>query len=58
MLASFQPPPPDQLQLMLALARNQEQTDRFLGVNSGSVPFQDFFAPANIQRIMAAGQPA
>jgi flavin-dependent dehydrogenase len=52
--ASFAPPPPEALALMAALQGNQEQTDRFTGIDSGSVSPADFFSPENIGRIMAA----
>src|SRR5262249_45345115 len=48
------PPPPDQQALFAALARDPEQTNRFLGVMSGSIPRAEFFSPENIGRIMGA----
>ena len=33
---------------------NQPDTDRFHGVEFGSVPREEFFAPANIERILVA----
>ena len=60
-LAALEPPSPQTLQLRAALRGNQADTDRFLGVTAGSVPIQEFFAPENVQRIMARlqrGQPA
>ena len=50
--ASLQPPPQEMQQLMLALRDNQEQTDRFMGTISGSIPIPEFFSPENIGRIM------
>jgi flavin-dependent dehydrogenase len=52
--ASLEPPPPEAQQLFAALQGNQEQTERFFGVIAGTVPVPEFFAPENIQRIMAA----
>ena len=52
--ASLEPPPPEAQQLFAALQGNQEQTERFFGVISGTVPVPEFFAPENLQRIMAA----
>jgi hypothetical protein len=43
------------LQLFTALRSNQADTDRFIGTVLGTVPIPEFFAAANIERIMAAG---
>ena len=53
-LATFEPPPPDMLQLFGALAVSQADTDSFIGVLAQTVPVQEFFAPDNIERIVAA----
>jgi flavin-dependent dehydrogenase len=53
--ATLDPPPPDAVALLAALAGNQEQIDRFVGVDSGAVAVADFFSPANVGRIMARG---
>jgi flavin-dependent dehydrogenase len=53
-LASLQAPPPEQQALLAALSGNKEDTSRFLGLVAGTTPFQEFFVPANIGRIMAA----
>jgi 2-polyprenyl-6-methoxyphenol hydroxylase-like FAD-dependent oxidoreductase len=53
-LANLEPPSPEQLRLRAALQGNQDDTDRYLGVTAGTVPMQEFFAPANVQRIIAA----
>ena len=45
-------------QLLAALRRNQEQTDRFFGTVAGTVPIPEFFAPENIGRIMGGAQAA
>jgi 2-polyprenyl-6-methoxyphenol hydroxylase-like FAD-dependent oxidoreductase len=47
-------PPQDVLALMAALRGNEPQRERFLGMFTGSVPVQDFLAPENVARIMAA----
>jgi flavin-dependent dehydrogenase len=52
-LASYEPLPPEMQQLVHALAGNQEQTNRFLGLIAGTTQFAEFFAPANVQRILA-----
>jgi 2-polyprenyl-6-methoxyphenol hydroxylase-like FAD-dependent oxidoreductase len=53
-LAPFAPPPPDMLQLFAALASNPAETKRFLSVFAQTVSPQEFFAPENLQSIMAA----
>jgi 2-polyprenyl-6-methoxyphenol hydroxylase-like FAD-dependent oxidoreductase len=55
-LARLEPPTPEQLRLRAALRGNQTDTDRYFGAISGTVPVREFFAPENIQRIMAAAQ--
>jgi flavin-dependent dehydrogenase len=52
-LATFEPPSPEMAMLFEALAENQAETNRFFGVISGIVPMGEFFAPENIQRIIA-----
>jgi flavin-dependent dehydrogenase len=54
-LAALEPPPPEMQQLFAALRHNQEQTNRFFGVMAGTVPAAEFFALANLGRIMGAG---
>lgn len=53
-LARLEPPPPDLAQVIAALADNQADTDRFMGLVAGTTPFAEFFAPESIGRIMAA----
>jgi flavin-dependent dehydrogenase len=53
---SFHPMPPEQVMLLKALEGNQEDTDKFLGLNSGVTSMQDFMAPANLGRIIAQAQ--
>jgi len=52
-MASFEPPTPEMQQLMVALLGNQAETSRFLGTIVGTVPIPEFFAPQNLQRIIA-----
>ncbi|HET9496178.1 MAG TPA: NAD(P)/FAD-dependent oxidoreductase, partial [Chloroflexia bacterium] len=52
-LAGLEPPSPEMQQLFAALRYNQEQTDRFFGTLAGTVPIPEFFAPENIERIIA-----
>jgi flavin-dependent dehydrogenase len=51
--ATLQPLPPEIQDLFRALRGNQIETDRFIGALVGTVPIPEFFAPMNIQRILA-----
>ncbi len=53
--ATLQPPPPEVQSLFGALRGNQPATDRFIGAMIGTVPIPEFFAPANIERVLSAG---
>jgi hypothetical protein len=53
-IASLQPPPPEQLQLIGALAGNQEAMDQFARMNGGVISPAEFFAPDNVGRVFAA----
>jgi flavin-dependent dehydrogenase len=55
-LAALEPPDPQTLQLRAALRGNRVDTDRFFGVTAGTVPVAEFFAPENIQRILASAE--
>jgi 2-polyprenyl-6-methoxyphenol hydroxylase-like FAD-dependent oxidoreductase len=57
-LASLAPPPPEQQALFGALRGNREETARFFGVIAGTVRPDEFFAPDNLARIVAAPVPA
>jgi flavin-dependent dehydrogenase len=52
--AAMAPPPPEMQQLFGALRGNQADTDRFIGAIVGTVPIPEFFALANLQRIVGA----
>jgi 2-polyprenyl-6-methoxyphenol hydroxylase-like FAD-dependent oxidoreductase len=52
-LASLEPPPPEMQQLFGALMHNPAETTRFFGTIVGTVSIPEFFAPANLQRILA-----
>ena len=52
--ATLEPPPPEMQQVLGALIGNQEATNDFVSVQAGTLPVQEFFAPDNIGRIMAA----
>jgi flavin-dependent dehydrogenase len=51
--AKLEPPPPEMQQLLAALEHNPEQRSRFFGVLAHTVPVEEFFAPENIQKIVA-----
>lgn len=53
-LAALATPPEEMQQLLAALRHNPQQRSRFFGVFAHSVLVQDFFAPENVQQIMAA----
>lgn len=55
-LASLAPPPPEQLQLLAAICDNQDAMDQFCRVNAGILSPAEFFAEANVGRILAAAQ--
>jgi flavin-dependent dehydrogenase len=52
-LATQEPPPPEMQQLLSAVSRNPEASSAFLGVIAQTVPVPEFFAPANLQHVMA-----
>jgi flavin-dependent dehydrogenase len=56
--ARFTPPPPDVIQLIAALQRNQNQqdTNRFLMARTAMIPAEEFFYPANIGRIVSQAE--
>ena len=57
-LATLQPPPPEMQALFGALRGNRPDTDRFFGTIAGTTPIPEFFAPANLERIITAAAPA
>jgi flavin-dependent dehydrogenase len=54
-IASLQPPPPEQQQLMGAIQGNQEAMDDFARMQAGTISPTQFFAPENVGKIMSAG---
>ena len=52
-LAALAPPPPDTVRLLRALCGNQPATDQFLGLIAATARVEEFFAPANVERILA-----
>jgi hypothetical protein len=55
-IASLQPPDEQMIQLVSAMAGNQEAMDAFARLNSGVTSPAEFFAPENLSRIVS--QPA
>ncbi len=53
-IASFQPPPPEQLQLMSAMMASQDAMDGFARVYAGVTSPAEFYSPDNVQKIFAA----
>ena len=53
-LARLEPPPPEMAHLFAALRGDQNETGRFLGTVTGTVPIPEFFSPQNIGRIVEA----
>jgi 2-polyprenyl-6-methoxyphenol hydroxylase-like FAD-dependent oxidoreductase len=52
-LASMEPPPAEMLQLIGAMAGNQDAMDQFVSMNATTMSPVEFFAPDNVGRIMA-----
>lgn len=52
-VATLEPPTPDLQQLLAAATRSQATTDEFVQVNSGVISPAQFFAPANVEKILA-----
>lgn len=53
-LAPFGPPSPEMQHLFAALPEQQDAINQFLGVFAGTVPIPEFFAPENVNQILAA----
>ena len=56
-IASLQPPDEQMIQLVGAMAGNQEAMDAFARLNSGVISPVDFFAPENVGRIVGQSAP-
>ncbi|PDQ18233.1 oxidoreductase [Mesorhizobium sanjuanii] len=54
LLATLEPPPPEMQQLFGAIHGNQEAMDGFARLNAGTTSPAEFFAPENVDAIMAA----
>ncbi len=53
--AQLRPPPPELQRLLGAMQGNQEAMDGFVSVQASTLAAPDFFAPANVARIMGSG---
>lgn len=53
-MAQLQVPPPEMVNVFMALAGNQAQIDRYFGLFGQTVMPADFFDPANLQAILQA----
>jgi flavin-dependent dehydrogenase len=54
-LAGLEPPSPEMLALYTALRTNELERNRFFGTLGGIVPVAEYYAPRNMQRIVAGG---
>ena len=52
--AQLEPPPPDLQGLLEAMQGNQAAIDAFVSVQASTLPAPEFFAPENVERIIAA----
>lgn len=52
--ATLQPPPPEIQQLFAALRGNRPEINRMVGVEAGTVPAREFYAPENIRRLIGS----
>jgi 2-polyprenyl-6-methoxyphenol hydroxylase-like FAD-dependent oxidoreductase len=52
--AQLRPPPPEMQQLLGTMQGDQEAMDGFVSVQASTLAAPDFFAPANVARIMGA----
>ena len=53
--AALEPPPPEMQILLAAIHGNSEGMDEFVSMMAGTLPVPEFFAPANVERLVAAG---
>ncbi len=53
-LATLAPPPPEMQRLFTALHGNQTATNAFFSAITGATPLEEFLAPQNVERIVAA----
>jgi 2-polyprenyl-6-methoxyphenol hydroxylase-like FAD-dependent oxidoreductase len=55
--AALKPVLPETRRFLRALSGNQEQVERYIGVDAGSVSHADFFSAENMKKIMGGGTP-
>jgi hypothetical protein len=55
-LATLEPPPPELLELLVAMPGNQDAMDGFAQVNAGVTSPAEFFSPENSERIMSQSE--
>jgi 2-polyprenyl-6-methoxyphenol hydroxylase-like FAD-dependent oxidoreductase len=55
-LATLEPPPPELLELLVAMPGNQDAMDGFARVNAGVTSPAEFFSPQNVERIMSQSE--
>ncbi|MFI6094973.1 NAD(P)/FAD-dependent oxidoreductase [Lentzea sp. NPDC051213] len=51
-LAAMEPPPPEMRHLFAAIEGDQDAMDDFVSITAGTLSPEEFFAPANIARLM------
>jgi hypothetical protein len=51
-MAALEPPPPEVLALYVALRHDAIERSRYFGTLGGTVPVPEYYAPANLQRIV------
>ncbi len=55
-LATLEPPPPEMARLLAAVSRDREASHGFVQVNAGALSPAAFFAPENVEAIIARSQ--
>jgi hypothetical protein len=53
-MALLDPPPQVMIDLFTALQYSQDDIDAYFGIFAQTVPVQEFFAPENVERIIAS----
>ncbi|HSD23813.1 MAG TPA: NAD(P)/FAD-dependent oxidoreductase [Solirubrobacterales bacterium] len=56
--ATMEPPPQEMQQLLGAIHGDQDEMDAFISVQASTMPAPEFFAPANVGRIMSGAAAA
>jgi flavin-dependent dehydrogenase len=55
-LATLEPPTPERQRYFSSLRGNQVETDRLFGAIAGTVPVEEVFALANVERVIASAE--